>query len=471
MFRKLPDIVIDRRLVSLGCAESDLVELAILFGRSGIATRRNEGTGAKVEHAGALCRLFRQSPLLLIFAFSEFVSFGTAPPRSFTELANWFLRNGPGRLTTGVHDWQPAKKIELATRSEDFNQAYAGFRVARTSSRLRKSLVAMMTTLYRFRSKPLRRWIDAVCGKKLSTEDLEATINAVPANGTADLTDMKQLFELSAHAAEHQAEFDRRLLEEKLKSMKQLAYGASHEINNPLANIATRAQSLLKGENAPDKRRKLAVIYQQAMRAHEMISDMMLFAHPPAAKPANCDINQLTRDVVADMRSMLRESGVHIKVNLYPDTSQAVVDSTQFSVALAGLIKNAIEAHQSADGSAGRKKSAPLRIGPLNDGDDKISPSIDVSIWNRDQATVAVSVTDNGPGPSADALRHMFDPYFSGREAGRGLGFGLSKAWRICEINGGMLEFDGSRESGARFVMTFPASHRSIERIDNSAAA
>src|SRR3954468_13179505 len=67
----------------------------------------------------------------------------------------------------------------------------------------------------------------------------------------------------------------------KLAALKEFAYGASHEINNPLANISTRAQALLAEEPHPERRKKLATIVAQALRAHEMISDLMLFAKPP----------------------------------------------------------------------------------------------------------------------------------------------------------------------------------------------
>ena len=82
------------------------------------------------------------------------------------------------------------------------------------------------------------------------------------------------------------SDFDRRLEHEKLESLKELAYGASHEINNPLANIAARAQTLLADETDPERARKLSAIHRQAMRAHEMISDLMLFARPPKLDPA-----------------------------------------------------------------------------------------------------------------------------------------------------------------------------------------
>ena len=70
-------------------------------------------------------------------------------------------------------------------------------------------------------------------------------------------------------------------------ALKELAYGASHEINNPLANIAARAQTLLEDEPDPERRRKLTAIHRQAMRAHEMIADLMLFARPPKLELAD----------------------------------------------------------------------------------------------------------------------------------------------------------------------------------------
>ena len=66
---------------------------------------------------------------------------------------------------------------------------------------------------------------------------------------------------------------------EKLAALKELAYGASHEINNPLANIAARAQTLLREEVDLERRRALEAIHAQAMRAHEMISDLIERGH------------------------------------------------------------------------------------------------------------------------------------------------------------------------------------------------
>jgi signal transduction histidine kinase len=71
-----------------------------------------------------------------------------------------------------------------------------------------------------------------------------------------------------------------------------------------------------------------------------------------------------------------------------------------------------------------------------------------------------VAVADTGPGIPNEVRRHLFDPYFSGREAGRGIGLGLSKTWRIVTEHGGRIDVDSQVEHGATFRIRLPASDR-----------
>ncbi|MEK6246958.1 MAG: ATP-binding protein [Planctomycetales bacterium] len=72
--------------------------------------------------------------------------------------------------------------------------------------------------------------------------------------------------------------------------------------------------------------------------------------------------------------------------------------------------------------------------------------------------TVIISVVDDGPGLSPEQHRHLFDPFYSGREAGRGLGFGLSKCWRIIQNHGGRIEVESLPGKGATFRIRLPAA-------------
>ena len=226
-------------------------------------------------------------------------------------------------------------------------------------------------------------------------------------------------------------DFDGQLQREKLASMAALAYGASHEINNPLANIAARAQSLLVDERDPQRRRSLATINAQAFRAHEMIADLMLFAKPPAPRPSSVDLAPLADQVIKELAETAAAQGTHLtRAESGPAKLIVQADEVQIGVAVRALVQNALEAVRSGG-------------------------SVEVSLHLSNGAP-QLQVADTGPGLSAEAKKHLFDPFYSGREAGRGLGLGLSKVWRIMELHGGQVLVDSRPHAGTTFTLVFP---------------
>jgi signal transduction histidine kinase len=234
--------------------------------------------------------------------------------------------------------------------------------------------------------------------------------------------------------------FQHRLEREKLDSLKELAYGAGHEINNPLANIAARAQMLLADEPEPERRRKLAAIHRQAMRAHEMIADLMLFARPPKLLPAPCDLAEMLRPLVEQLRDLATEYHVELDWEAEPESIQLEADATQLAVAVRAVIVNALE----ATGDGGHVRVALRRR----------------AFRGRQYAEFAVC--DDGPGIADDVRRHMFDPFYSGREAGRGLGFGLSKCWRIVNDHRGQVVVQRRIAGGAQIAILLPLEKRDL---------
>jgi signal transduction histidine kinase len=254
---------------------------------------------------------------------------------------------------------------------------------------------------------------------------------------------------------EHQlGNFEQRLEHEKLESLKELAYGASHEINNPLANIAARAQTLLEDEHDPERARKITAIHRQAMRAHEMISDLMLFARPPKLVRRRFDLRKLATRVVHELDNLASEYSVTVSCEDGDTPIEVTADETQIGVAMQALLKNAFEA-----AAQGGRVAVALRIATV-----------------ADRSVAEVSVRDDGPGFSEQVRRHMFDPFFSGREAGRGLGFGLSKCWRIVTDHGGDV-IVGRQGQGAEICMRLPiepptpAASEQAQAADASMAA
>ncbi len=200
-------------------------------------------------------------------------------------------------------------------------------------------------------------------------------------------------------------------------ALKQLTYGLSHEINNPLANISTRAQQLQRGEEDPTRLAILQRIVDQVYRAHEMISDLMFYANPPSANRQRCDLNQTLLSVTSGFQEEAERQAIRLEVQPLAEAAPAVVDEKMIGEALRALIRNSIDA-----------------IG--------CQGTIVVSLV-RHPGQLMIHVADSGPGLSDYAREHAFDPYFSGREAGRGLGLGLCRAYRIAKLHFGDVTLAG----------------------------
>lgn len=231
---------------------------------------------------------------------------------------------------------------------------------------------------------------------------------------------------------------DPKLTELKLRALAEFAAGAGHEINNPVATIAGYAQQLLAGETDPDRRHALATIGAQAYRIRDMIGDVMLFARPPQPCPEPIDLALAVRDVVGKLTDEARDAGVHIQMDAIGETA-GFADAVQFRVVISSLLRNSLEA--------------------LGEGGGHVTVKIR-TIQESGRRWVDLTITDNGRGLTELEREHLFDPFFSGRQAGRGLGFGLPKAWRIVTLHGGRIDVETPAAGGLKFIVRWP-----VERV------
>jgi len=221
----------------------------------------------------------------------------------------------------------------------------------------------------------------------------------------------------------------------KLRALAEFAAGAGHEINNPVATIVGYAQQLLAGETDPDRRHALATIGAQAYRIRDMIGDVMLFARPPEPKPTCFDLPEVLREI--SDRSADNLQGTSLQVETEGGAQIPIyADPVQLRIVLSSLLRNSMEA-----------------LG----GSGTIVMRAWASVEN-DRPLANFSVSDTGPGMSAADREHLFDPFYSGRQAGRGLGFGLSKTWRIVTLHGGTIEATSPEAGGVTLTVSWPAS-------------
>ena len=228
-------------------------------------------------------------------------------------------------------------------------------------------------------------------------------------------------------------------LDQKLfDACAETAAGIGHELNNPLAIIAGHAQSLLKNETSEEKRRRLAAILEQTTRAYEMIVDLRTFARPPRPKPTEVDAAKFCDEWARRETKRCEENDVRLETafEFGENASTLTTDETMLAAILNALTKNAVE----ATGPGGTMKIFARELETRSDvatGDEK-----DVSERNFGETTSEnvrfweIGVEDDGPGLSPEARELLFAPYFSGRQAGRGLGVGLAKARRFADALG-----------------------------------
>jgi signal transduction histidine kinase len=228
-----------------------------------------------------------------------------------------------------------------------------------------------------------------------------------------------------------------RVLEDaKLAALAEFAAGAGHEINNPLATIVGRAQALLKHETDPGRRQSLATIAAQAFRIRDMIGDLMVFARPPAPTPERLLVNEAVSAAVDRFHDAARERACRLAFR-GESTVFASIDPTQLAIVVSELVRNALDAVGPAGGT--------IEVGVA-------AATVD------GQAYAVTTVADNGSGLSDLDRAHLFDPFYSGRAAGRGLGFGLCKCWRIVTGHGGWIDVATTAGSGSTFDVYWPAT-------------
>jgi signal transduction histidine kinase len=225
---------------------------------------------------------------------------------------------------------------------------------------------------------------------------------------------------------------EERLQSNKLEAMAEFAAGAGHELNNPLAVIVGRAQLLLARTDEPETARSLRIILSQAGRAHRILRDLIFVARPPLPRPRPCRPADLLRACLRDLQEECAARGVRLASEIDDVPLVSSIDPDALRHLGETLLRNAIQATP-----AGGK--IVLRS-------------------NVRGHELSWSFTDSGRGISPVDAAHLFDPFYCGRQAGRGLGLGLPRAARLVAQAGGRLHWSSSPGHGTVFQVHFPLS-------------
>jgi two-component system, NtrC family, sensor kinase len=228
----------------------------------------------------------------------------------------------------------------------------------------------------------------------------------------------------------------------KLEALAEFAAGAAHEINNPLAVISGQAQYLLGHEAETARQQSLHKIITQVQRVHQMLTELMQFARPARPQRQLVDPRVLARETLLSLHEFATHRQVRLESNDIEDMRELFVDAKQSRTALECLVRNAIEAAGPGGWVRLRSQTTPECFEFL--------------------------IEDSGQGPNPAHAEHLFDPFFSGRQAGRGRGLGLPTAWRLAREQGGDVRHTAGPNGPTQFVLALPWGSRT--RVESPSA-
>ena len=262
------------------------------------------------------------------------------------------------------------------------------------------------------------------------------------------------------HLRRVRAAVERARRAERLAEIGSMTRGLAHEIKNPLSTIGLNAQLLAEGiedlEVAEEARtpllRRLSTLGREVERLRGILTDFLEYAGELRIEPRMEDLNATIDELVDFFHPQAEQHGVRLRSDLSPGELRAWIDPSHVKQAVLNLMLNAVQAM--AKQPEGKPRELILKTAGGQD---------------EERRPVAVlHVIDTGPGIPPAARARIFDPYFTTKSGGSGLGLPTSR--RIIEAHGGRIELHTEEGRGTDFVLMLPrdAGGPGSEGLDGS---
>ena len=283
-------------------------------------------------------------------------------------------------------------------------------------------------------SRPVQSLTDAA--RRVAAGDLSARVSAVGSNELGALAcTFNQMVE---RLGESRALEERLHAAERSAAMGRFASALAHEIRNPLNSISLTIDHVRTRLAPADETRRdefqalMATLKSEVTRLNRLVGDFLSSGQPARLDPRPCDVGAVVRETAALVEHKARDQAIVVEVDAPPSLPATVADPELLKTCFLNLVLNAFEAMP----GGGRLSLAVRLEGP------------------PDARAIAVLVSDTGVGMSAEATAIAFEPYFSTKETGVGLGLALVR--RIIEGHGGRAELDSTPGQGTSVRLLLP---------------
>lgn len=215
---------------------------------------------------------------------------------------------------------------------------------------------------------------------------------------------------------------------DRLAALGELSARMAHEIRNPLAALCGSVQLLT---SAPDIQkhdaRLLAIVVREAERLEALISEFLMYARPAQPQLELIRLHSYLDETLLFLAHDPRFERISLQ-NFVPDSIEVTIDPHQFNQVIINILQNAVDA---------MPNGGEVRI------DFSDAPSGHI-----------IKITDTGSGITENAIKHLFEPFWTSKPSGTGLG--LAICYRIVEAHGGTLSAESPSDGGCRFIITLP---------------
>lgn len=246
---------------------------------------------------------------------------------------------------------------------------------------------------------------------------------------------------------------------ESLAALATLTAGVAHEIKNPLGAVSIHLQLIrrrLRGERQePDAaawsavREAVGVIEEEVERLNQIVVDYLFAVRPMNVNLTSGQVNEVLAELLRLLRPELKEAGIELREQLGNDLPRVRLDQRYLREALLNIIKNAIAAMVEATSS---DRPRVLAVASATDGE-----------------SVTIRIGDTGPGIPQEIQGKVFEPYFTTRDFGSGLG--LTLVYKIVKEHLGEIELDSKPGSGSTFSISIPIPQTEQRLLGFEAAA
>lgn len=226
----------------------------------------------------------------------------------------------------------------------------------------------------------------------------------------------------------------------KLAALGEMAKGVGHEINNPMHVMLNEAGWIKELLNEPDLKASphhgelvaaAERIQEQARRCKAITAKLLTLRCSLDTRVPDTDLPELIGDLLKERQERLTALGIHVALDLSAARPKLNAPRSEWEQILANMIDNALDAMQDTGGD--------LRIAAVKDAD-----------------TLTVTVADTGRGIEAHVLPKIFEPFFSTKEVGQGMGLGLAICHGIVEAMGGEISVQSTPGAGSVFTIRIP---------------